>query len=125
MKRNEKALKGLILSGVMLALMFSSAAAQDVEKGKALFNTQGFAGGKKACSACHPGGKGLEQAGAKGSFGIMGGRQGSLEEAVNFCIVNASKGKAIPEDSQEMKDIVAYIRALGGGTAPGHGGPPR
>jgi thiosulfate dehydrogenase len=53
----------------------------------------------------------------------MGKRQDSLEEAVNFCIVNASRGKAIDEDSREMKDIVAYIKSLGKEEAPGYGAP--
>jgi thiosulfate dehydrogenase len=67
--------------------------------------------------------KGVEKAGEKNKFRIMGKRQDSLEEAVNFCIVNASKGKAIDEDSQEMKDIVAYIKSLGKEKAPGYGAP--
>ena len=82
------------------------------ERGKTLFNDPKFAGGQKACSQCHPDGKGLQMAGDKKEFKIMGGKQMSLEEAVNVCIVNANKGKAIDTGSEQMKDIVAYIKSL-------------
>ena len=42
----------------------------------------------------------------------MGKTQKSLEEAVNFCIENANKGKAIDAKSDMMKDMVAYIKSL-------------
>lgn len=112
-----KALKIAILSMVALGLLFSGAfAAKHLaeERGKALFNDPKFAGGIKSCNACHPGGRGLEKSADKKEFRIMGKTQKSLEEAVNFCIVHANKGKAIAVDSQEMKDIVAYIKSLKG-----------
>ena len=43
----------------------------------------------------------------------MGKKQNSLEDAVNFCIENANKGKAIDPKSEQMKDMVAYIKSLG------------
>ena len=43
----------------------------------------------------------------------MGGKQGSLEEAVNVCVVNANKGNAIGIDSAEMQEMVSYIKSLG------------
>jgi len=79
-------------------------------------------GGKKACNECHPSGRGLENAG-KTKFNIFGKSAVNLEGAVNICIVNENKGKAIAVDSQEMKDIVAYIRSLGKAAAPGYGAP--
>lgn len=82
------------------------------ERGKTLFNDAKFAGGSKACSACHAGGKGLENAADKKEFKIAGKTQKSLEEAVNMCIVNANKGKAIDAKSDQMKEIVAYIKSL-------------
>lgn len=89
------------------------------ERGKALFNDPYFAGGVKSCNSCHPNGRGLGKAAQKKEFHIMGKTQKSLEEAVNFCIVNASKGKAIDKGSEEMKDIVAYIKSLSS-KAPGY-----
>ncbi|MEF9476307.1 MAG: hypothetical protein L0958_06465 [Candidatus Mariimomonas ferrooxydans] len=90
------------------------AMANDIEKGKELFIDTKFASGTvgKSCNSCHPDGRGLEKAGEKKEFSIMGKKQYSLEEAVNFCIVMALKGTAIDPNSQDMKDIVAYIRSL-------------
>lgn len=109
-----KTLIVVLISLAVLGLIFSVAfAVADVDRGKKLFNDQTAFGGKMACNDCHPDGRGIKGAGAKKRFGIMGETQNSLEEAVNTCIVNANKGKAIPIDSQDMKDIVAYIKSLG------------
>lgn len=112
-----KVLKVALLSIVALGLLFSGAfAAKHLpeERGKALFNDVKFAGGTagKSCNSCHPGGKGLEKAGEKKEFNIGGKTQKSLEEAVNVCIEMANKGKAIDMKSEQMKDIVAYIKSL-------------
>jgi len=104
---------------IMVALGLISSGAYAIkhlpeERGKVLFNDLKFAGGTagKSCNLCHPGGKGLEKSGEKKEFNIMDKKQKSLEEAVNFCIVNANKGKAIDVKSAEMQDIVAYIKSL-------------
>jgi mono/diheme cytochrome c family protein len=109
-----KILKIALLSIIALGLVVSFAFAEDVAKGKALFNDVKFAGGTagKSCNSCHPDGKGLEKSGEKKEFNIMGKKQMGLEEAVNFCIVNANKGKAIDPKSEQMKDINAYIKSL-------------
>lgn len=110
-----KILKIALLSLAALSLLFTGAfAAKHLpeERGKALFNDPKFAGGSKSCSACHPGGKGLEKAADKKEFNIMGKTQKSLEEAVNICIEMANKGKAIDAKSDQMKDMVAYIKSL-------------
>lgn len=112
-----KVLKIVLLSMIALGLLFSGAfAAKHLpeERGKALFNDPKFAGGTagKSCNSCHPGGKGLEKAADKKEFMIMGKTVKSLEEAVNLCIEMANKGKAIDVKSQEMADIVAYIKSL-------------
>jgi len=91
------------------------------ERGKAHFDNDSFAGGKKSCSTCHLNGRGLEGAGAKTKFSIMGGEQDSLEEAVNICIINANKGVAIDDNSVEMQELVSYIKSLGSPKAPGYG----
>ena len=86
----------------------------DMEKGKTLFNDNNLGNGTagKSCNSCHPRGQGLEAAGEKTEFNIMGKKQNRLGEAVNFCIVNALKGTAIDADGQDMKDIVTYIKSL-------------
>lgn len=110
-----KVLKIALLSVIALGLVFSFAfAAGEMEKGKALFNDPKFADGTagKACNSCHPDGKGLEKAAEKKEFNIMGKKQMGLEDAVNFCIVNANKGKALDPKSEQMKDIISYIKSL-------------
>jgi cytochrome c len=105
-----KLLKIGFLSVIALGLIFSFAFAEsEAEKGKVLFNDAKFAGGVKACSSCHPNGKGLEKAGDKKEFGET---KKSLEEMINSCIVNANKGKAIDVKSEQMKQMVAYIKSL-------------
>lgn len=107
--------KILLLSVLIIGLTFSVSIAMKhlpEERGKLLFNDPKFAGGSKSCNSCHPNGKGLENAADKKEFKIMGKTMKTLEEAVNFCIEGANKGKAIDVKSEQMKDIVAYIKTL-------------
>jgi cytochrome c peroxidase len=91
-------------------------AAGNIEKGKALFNDPKAFGapGEKSCNSCHPNGKGLEKAGMKGrkDWTNPGGKWLALEDANNVCIMMANKGKTIDPRSQEMMDLVAYIKSL-------------
>ena len=100
-----RGLKIAWLSMIFLSLILSLAmAASDVKKGKAFFNDPTFGGGTAgiSCNSCHPGGKGLEKAGA------MKG----LEKQINACVQGPLKGKGIGLKSPEMADIVAYIMSL-------------
>jgi cytochrome c len=74
----------------------------DAARGKQLFADPALGGSKndKSCNTCHPDGKGLEKAGA------------NLESTINACIQKALGGKSLATDSQEMKDLVAYIASL-------------
>lgn len=104
-----------VLAFLVLAFAFTmSYATQHTaeDRGKTHFNNPTFAGGKKSCSTCHPEGRGLERAGVKAKFSIMGGEQGSLEEAINVCIVNANKGSALDVNSIEMQELSSYIKSL-------------
>jgi hypothetical protein len=97
--------KIMILLIMVTGLLFSSAiAAGDAAKGKAFFNDTKLGGNAsgKACCSCHPDGKGLEKAADRKD----------LETFVNSCIENALKGKALDPKSQEMADLVAYLRSL-------------
>lgn len=110
-KRTVLALTLLILaSSLTLAYAKQETA---VERGKEHFNNPAFAGGKKSCNTCHPNGSGLKEAGTKTKFNIMGKEQGSLAEAINFCIVYANKGNAIDVNSPEMQELKSYIISLG------------
>lgn len=113
-----RAMRLVLFALIMCGLVFSSVlAAGDVEKGKALFDDPKAFGGTsgKACSTCHPDGKGLEKAGAMGrtDWKNPAGQWTSLEDAVNACITMANKGNALDPKSREMKNVVAYIKSLG------------
>ena len=108
-----KFIKTVFALTIALGALFTLAfAAGEAEKGKALFNDPHFAGGVKACSSCHPNGEGLEGAADKKEFHIMDKTQKSLEEAINTCIVYANEGRAIDVKSDQMKQMVAYIKSL-------------
>lgn len=96
----------------LTAALSSAANHSPVERGKALFNDPKFAGGEKACSDCHPLGGGLTRSANKKTFRIYDETIKGLEEAVNFCIVEANMGNAIELNSDQMKDIVEYIKSL-------------
>jgi cytochrome c len=111
-----KTLRAVILVVIVSVLTLSVAAAMKntaEERGKAYFNDPNFAGGTTACSSCHPDGKGLEKAAEKKTLTTPAGPARTLEEAINICIVNANKGRALDAKSREMRDVVAYIKSLG------------
>ncbi len=113
-----KVLRITLFSMLVFSLVCSFAYAMKhmpEERGKTLFNDPKFAGAisGKSCNSCHPDGKGVEKAAGKTEFNIMGKKQQGLEGAVNFCIENAIKGKPIDVQSEQMKDMVAYIKSLG------------
>lgn len=74
----------------------------DAERGKTLFAdaTLGGSANDKSCNTCHPDGRGLENAG------------GDIAGTINTCIEKALAGKPLAADSQELKDLVAYIASL-------------
>lgn len=99
-----------------VALSIGSIAFSGVLEGKNLFEDPKFSGSanKKSCNSCHQSGSGLQNAGDKTSFTIMGKQMDSLEDTVNACIQKALKGNPLTKDSQQMKDIVLYIKSLKG-----------
>jgi mono/diheme cytochrome c family protein len=111
-----KSLKIILL--VAIAMLFVSAVFAmnhtPEDRGKTMFNDTTLGGGTagKSCNTCHPDGKGLEGAGSKKMLKTPGGEFKTLEEAVNICITMALKGKAIDVKSEQMKDIVSYIKSL-------------
>jgi cytochrome c len=99
----------------VLLIVTLAYAGGDAERGKALFNdpTLGGSANARSCNTCHPGGSGIEKAGTKKYTKFMGMAMSSLEEVVNTCIEKPLKGKALDTNSQEMQDVVAYIKSLG------------
>jgi cytochrome c len=97
--------------GGLVAIAFATG---DAERGKALFNDPKLGGSQTAtsCNTCHPNGKGLEGIADKKEWTLPAGTMNSLEATVNQCIKGALKGEPLPPDSQEMQDIIAYMRTL-------------
>jgi cytochrome c peroxidase len=105
--KKMKLLKTGLISVLSVGLSISFAfAAGDAAKGKVLFNDARLGGGTAgiSCNSCHPLGKGLEKAADKKD----------LPKVVNACIKNALKGKGIDPKSDEMADLIAYIKSLKG-----------
>ena len=123
MKKRNSILVAFLAFSLTFTLAFAAHHTAE-ERGKAHFNNPSFANGTKPCSACHPDGKRLENAGAKTDFSIMGGKQASLEDVINVinvCIINANRGQTLDVNSTEMQEVVSYIKSLGSNAAPGNG----
>jgi thiosulfate dehydrogenase len=85
-----------------------------------------FAGNNLACSNCHlmAGTKkfGLPIFGLYDLFPQYSSRLGAeitIEDRVNSCMQRSLNGRPLPQDSEEMQAIVAYIKFLSSGVAPG------
>jgi cytochrome c5 len=89
------------------------------DRGKVLFNDPKLGGGTAgiSCNTCHPDGKGLFGVGEKKMWKTPGGESQTLEGAVNICITMALKGKALDVKSDQMKDIISYLKSLKGSGA--------
>jgi cytochrome c len=103
----------ILCCGAYFSLASFAFAADDAVKGEALFTDSKAFGGQKACSSCHPDGKGLEKVSAKKELRTPAGTAKTIEEAINSCIVKANKGKALEPKSEQMKNVAAYIKSLG------------
>lgn len=103
-----------ILTASVICLSLSYAIAGSSLKGKAYFNDKEFAWStnQKSCNSCHPNGKGLGMSGEKSSFKIMGNKLESLEEVINFCIENALEGQKLKIHSEEMQNMMLYIKTI-------------
>ncbi len=112
-------MNGLKIVALVIIVMLASSAVfakhhTPEERGKTLFNDPKLGGGTadKACGTCHPDGKGLYGVAEKMEWKNPGGTFKNLEEAVNTCIVMALKGKPLDVKSEQMKDLVSYLKSL-------------
>ncbi len=87
--------------------------ADDIAKGKALYNDPKLGGSTKgkSCASCHPESAAVKWLNKK-EFSIMGTKGKSLEEAINICIEKAMGGKPLDVKGNDMKAIMAYIKSL-------------
>ncbi|UCH77977.1 MAG: hypothetical protein JSU81_09680 [Candidatus Coatesbacteria bacterium] len=99
----------------------------DPANGLALFTSADLGTSGKSCESCHPNGgtEGMEMEGMAtepltgvkdrypGIFEMMDPEnEVTLAQVVNFCLTEAVEGEAWAEDSQEMKDMLAYLNSL-------------
>nr|WP_293284251.1 c-type cytochrome [Allomuricauda sp.] len=87
---------------------------------KQLDSTQRFAGNNLACASCHlNGGTKLYAApliGVVKRFPQYRGREntmGTIEERINGCLERSMNGRVMPEDSDKMTSLLAYLEWLG------------
>jgi thiosulfate dehydrogenase len=85
-----------------------------------------YAGNNLACSNCHlnAGTKkfGIPLFGLFGKFPVYSARQGAeitIQERLNACLTRSMNGRAMSEHAPELQAMVAYIRFLSTGVAPG------
>lgn len=94
------------LLAIMLGFVAGPAMGQDasVEQGAKLFADPALGGSPNPakCTDCHPGGQGLDQAGAKENLPAM----------INMCIQQALQGQQLNEQSVEMESLKLYIQSL-------------
>lgn len=110
-----KILKVLVFLLLVGGFICSSAfAGGDAKRGKDLFNDPKLAGATsgKSCNSCHPGGKGLGDAGDRKGWKMMGKKFKSLEAVINWDIEKALHGSALDPKGADMADLVAYIKSL-------------
>jgi cytochrome c5 len=110
-------LKTISLVAITLIVASSLAFAThhtSIDRGKALFNDPKLGSGTagRSCNTCHPDGKGLEGVADKQEWKNPVGEYKTLEQAVNICIEMALKGKALDAQSEQMKDLVSYLKSL-------------
>lgn len=96
----------LVVIAMLLAAVVFAAQLTAEDRGKALFNDTKLGSGTtgKSCGSCHPDGKGLEKTG--------GMAEEKIPEMVNNCISNALKGTALDVKSEQMQDLVSYIKSI-------------
>lgn len=106
--------KGLIMTviALLVTITFGISFAGSLMKGVEIFKDKTLGTNGNSCNTCHPRGSGIN--GKKASFTIMGKKQSTIEDAVNFCIKNALQGKPLKKDSEKMKDLVSYLKTLTG-----------
>jgi cytochrome c len=99
-------LSAVAVLGAFLAANLMAEETPSAALGEKLFKDSTLGGSQNArsCSTCHPGGKGLENAGS----------HDDLAATINRCIAGPLKGKKLPEDSVEMQSLVLYIQSLKG-----------
>ncbi|MBT4286297.1 MAG: hypothetical protein HOD92_03100 [Deltaproteobacteria bacterium] len=83
--------------------------------GEKIFKDRKFANNKKivSCSYCHSGGTKLDGVATQSTFDIDGVTYNSIENVINQVMIKQfMQGDPIDINSQQMKDLVAYIKKI-------------
>jgi cytochrome c peroxidase len=93
-----------IILSTLIAGSMQAAETPSAALGEKLFNDPalGAADNEKSCNSCHPGGKGLVDAGSNPK----------LAANINRCITGPLDGQALKDNSIEMQSIKMYIQSL-------------
>ena len=100
----------IVLAGI--GILMSLSACQTQQPGERSFKDPKFAGSNnfKSCNYCHAAGEKLKGATDKSSFVVDGKQYKRIEDVINqVMIAEYLGGKPIPDDSQEMKDLINYM----------------
>lgn len=86
----------------------------DVKNGRALFQdeTLGGSSNSKSCRSCHKRESELVGTADKSYDSLFGFITRDVEDVINLCIVLPLKGKPYAKNSQEMADLIAYLRSI-------------
>ncbi len=113
MKMLHAALVLSLLAAFLLFIPFTSYS-QDkkpsAELGKKLFSDTSLGTNGRSCSTCHASEKKIGELAGRGTW--FGGKAKTLEQAINICVTGPLAGKALPEDSVELRSIAEYMKSL-------------
>ncbi len=86
----------------------------DVKNGRILFRDEALGGSTndKSCLSCHKKESELAGMASKNYDSLFGYVTQDVEDVINLCIVLPLKGKPYIKDSQEMADLLAYLRSV-------------
>lgn len=96
-----------------ISILFFSAC--NKSPGEGIFKDRKFANNKKSisCSYCHSGGAKLSGLATQNIFEIDGESYDSIETLINQLMIKQFMlGDPIGNNSQQMKDLVAYIKKI-------------
>ena len=80
------------------------------EMGEKLWGATALGTSGMACGTCHPNGTGLKKEPFP-KYVNMTGDIVTMDQMINFCMMNPMKGKPLEWNSQEMTALAAYITA--------------
>jgi cytochrome c len=99
--------------------------AKSIENGKKLFNDKSLGTSGMTCNSCHIDGGTKEGkmgdmvvpawdnlAAKYPKYFMMAKRVMTLDQVVQFCVVNPLKGKALAWDDQKLTDLTAYVASV-------------